>query len=71
MKKTKTTLGTKLKELREEAELSQEAAATGIGISQSALARYELDKTEPRASELILICRYYDVEPNELLSTSD
>lgn len=46
------TFGEKLKELREEFNLSQMELSKKISISQPAIARYELNKTEPRLSDI-------------------
>lgn len=43
-----------LKELREEKELSQKQLAEKLGLSQSAIAKWELSKTESTASALFL-----------------
>lgn len=61
----------KLRDLRiENGCISQMALSEATGISQSSLARWELGKTEPRASEIILLCNFYRISADELLDIS-
>ena len=61
-------LAKKLRDLRiENGCISQLILSEATGISQSSLARWELGKTEPRASELIVLCKYYGISADELL----
>jgi len=50
----------RLKELRQQHALSQMELSQATGISQSAIAKWELNKTEPTASALITLSRYFD-----------
>ncbi len=64
-------LAKKLKDLRiENGCISQMDLSEATGISQSSLARWELGKTEPRASEIVVICNYYRISADELLDIS-
>ena len=45
--------------------------SSACGISQSSIARFELDKTEPRLSELRILCRYFNVSADYLLGLTD
>lgn len=63
--------GEKLTELRTEKNLSQMQLAGAVDISQSAIARYELNKTEPRISELKKICDYFDVSADYMIGRTD
>ena len=67
----KKTLGETLKEYREEKRVSQKEMSKQVGITQAAIARYELNRTEPRASDIVKLCRYFQVSPNELLGFED
>ena len=58
---------TRLKELRMEKGISQMALAKATGISQSAIAKWELNKTEPTASALITLSRFFDESTDFLL----
>lgn len=62
------SLAKRLRDLRiENGCISQMTLAEATGISQSSLARWELGKTEPRASELIVLCNFYGISADELL----
>ena len=56
-----------LKELRLEHNLSQMDLAKATGISQSAIAKWELGKTEPTASALITLAKYFGESVDFLL----
>lgn len=60
-----------LKELRKEWNMSQMALSEATGISQSAIAKWELDKTEPTASALITLSRYFNESVDFLLGLTD
>lgn len=57
----------RLKELRIEHNLSQMQLANVLGISQSAIAKWELGKTEPTASAIILVAKYFNESTDYLL----
>ena len=61
----------RLKELREEKELSQMELAKKINIPQATIARYELGKTQPRAEEIIKICNFFNVTSDYFLGLED
>ena len=48
-----------LKELRAERGLSQMELSSATGISQSAIAKWELGKTEPSASALVTLSKFF------------
>lgn len=48
-----------LKELRTERRLSQMELSSATGISQSAIAKWELGKTEPSASALVTLSKFF------------
>ena len=48
-----------LKELRAERGLSQMELSAATGISQSAIAKWELGKTEPSASALVTLSKFF------------
>ena len=60
-------LGIRLKELREEKGLSQMQLSKQIDITQPAIARYELNKTEPRASDIKKFCLFFGVTADYLI----
>ena len=59
--------GERLKELRVERKISQMELAKATGISQSAIAKWELCKTEPVASALIKISQFFGESVDYLL----
>lgn len=63
------TLGQRLKELR--GQMSQTAAAKGIGTDQQTLSRYEKCERNPDAEMLLRIAEYYGVSCDYLLGISD
>ena len=56
-----------IKDLRESQELSQYELAKALQVSQSAIAKWELGKTEPTASALISISKFFKVSTHYLL----
>lgn len=61
----------RLKELRTEKNLSQMQLAEATGISQSALARWELGKTKPTATGLVTLSKYFGESVDYLLGLED
>ena len=61
----------RLKELRLQHEISQMQLSMATGISQSAIAKWELEKTEPTASALITLSKYFDESVDYLLGIID
>ena len=61
----------RLKELRVAKGLSQMQLANILQISQSAIAKWELGKTEPTASAIILIARYFNETTDYILGVVD
>lgn len=61
----------KLKELRVSKNLSQMQLAIKTNISQSAIAKWELGKTEPTASAIITLARFFDETTDYILGLED
>jgi transcriptional regulator with XRE-family HTH domain len=61
----------RLKELRKANNLSQMDLSVATGISQSAIAKWELGKTEPTASAIIALARFFDETADYLLGLSE
>ena len=61
----------RLRELRLANGLSQMQLANKLNISQSAIAKWELGKTEPTASAIILIAKYFNETTDYLLGVSE
>ncbi|MBQ7908232.1 MAG: helix-turn-helix transcriptional regulator [Elusimicrobiaceae bacterium] len=63
--------GERLKELRQQHNLSQLELAQKTGISQSAIAKWELHKNEPTASALITLSLFFEESTDYLLGLVD
>ena len=63
--------GETLKELRTDRGLSQLQHADKLKISRSAIAKWELSKTEPVASMIVKLAKYFDVDSDFLLGLRD
>ena len=61
----------RLKELRIAKNLSQMQLAIKLNISQSAIAKWELGKTEPTASALITLSKFFNETTDYLLGLED
>lgn len=59
----------KLRELREDNDLTQTEVANVLGTSQTMYARYERGANEMPIHHLITICRLYNVSADFLLET--
>ena len=56
-----------LKELRIEREISQMELSKLTGISQSAIAKWELNKTEPTATAIVTMATFFGVSTDYIL----
>ncbi len=63
--------GTRIRELREEESLSQKKLGKALGVSQTAIAKYENEEREPNINMIIAICKYFDVTSDYLLGLED
>ena len=63
--------GERLKELREEKGISQMELSKATGLSQSAIARWELNKSEPTGSALITLAQYFNESIDYLLGLKE
>ena len=63
--------GERLKELRSEKSLSQMELSKATGISQSAIAKWELGKTEPTASAITTLADFFGESTDYLLGRYD
>ncbi len=71
MAEKKQSVGEKLRELRENNDLSQNQVAHGLNIDRSTYTNYELDKTRPTLETLVKIARIFNVPPAMLLPEDD
>ena len=61
----------RLKELRQQRNMSQMDLAVATQLSQSAIAKWELSKTEPTASAIVTLCNFFKETSDYLLGLSD
>ena len=61
----------RLRELREERELSQAEMAKKLGVSQQTYSRYEFHTTEIPLKLLICLSEYYDTSTDYLLGITN
>ena len=61
-------IGTCLKELRKERNLTQEQIAEKFSVSQRSVSRWENGNTMPDISVLIELADYYNVDLREILN---
>lgn len=67
MSNTGTNLGKRLQSARKARRMTQEAAATCLGISNGTLSGYERNYRKPDPNTLIELAKLYDVEVSYLL----
>ncbi len=65
------TFGIRFKELREEENLSQLELSKRLNVSQSAIAKWEKFRTEPTASAIVSVAKYFGVSADYLLGLTD
>ena len=61
----------KLKELRISKNLSQMQLSVQTGLSQSAIAKWELGKTEPTATAIISLAKFFNETTDYILGLED
>ncbi|MBD5132751.1 MAG: helix-turn-helix transcriptional regulator [Clostridiales bacterium] len=63
--------GTRLKELRADRGLSQQALAQQIRVSQKAIDYWERGVNEPKATYIVLLADFFGVSTDYLLGRTD
>lgn len=61
----------RLKELRAQKGVSQMKLARDTGLSQSAVAKWETGRTEPTATALMILSKYFDESVDYLLGMEE
>ena len=61
----------RIRDLREDADLTQQQVATVLGTSQTMYARYERGANELHIHHLIKLCSLYNVSADYILGLSD
>ena len=67
----KMTYLKRMRDLREDADLTQQQVADYLGTSQTMYARYERGANEMPIRHLLVLCRYYRVSADYILGLSD
>ncbi len=61
------SLGTTIKKLRREKDITQEQLAEYLGITSRAISQWECDRTSPDISQIPVLCNIFEVSSDELL----
>ena len=61
------SIGSTIKRLRRERDLTQEQLAEYLGITSRAVSQWECDRTAPDISQLPSLCHIFDVSSDVLL----
>lgn len=61
----------RLLELRKEKNISQAALAKSIGVSYAVVCYWETDRSEPTATNIVKIAKFFGVSTDFLLGTTD
>jgi transcriptional regulator with XRE-family HTH domain len=64
-------LGERLKQLREEAGLTQQQLANMVNLSQQTIGHYEVNRSEPNVKTIELFARIFNTSTDYLLGLSD
>lgn len=65
------TIGSKIKRLRKEHNLTQPQLATELGVNVRTVAYYESGERQPKKSTVLKLCKIFDVSTDYLLSDSE
>jgi len=64
-------LGSKIKLLRNERNMTQPDLATELGVTVRTVAYYENDERQPKKTTIIKLCKIFDVSTDYLLSDNE
>lgn len=65
------SFGEKLRNLREDADLSQEQLGKAVNMTQRKISYMERDEFEPSIGDLVALCRFFEVSADYLLGIKD
>ena len=65
------SIGNRIKELRNEKELTQMELAGKIGYSNASISDWEHNEKQPTAQAIIRLCEYFEVSADYLLGISE
>lgn len=66
-----TAMGEKIKRLRRDKKVSQEALAAAIGVSNNTVSRWENNAIQPTAKNLVAIAQFFGISTEYFLSDTD
>ncbi len=61
------SLGSKIRSLREDADLNQTQLAKALNMTQRKISYIECDKYEPSIEDIVLICDFFEISSDYLL----
>ena len=61
----------RMRELRQDRDLTQKQIADILGVAQTTYSQYELDKRPMPIEYLIALCKFYEVSSDYMLGMSD
>ena len=67
----KLSFGERVKNLREDADLSQTELGKNVGMTQRKISYIECEKCEPSIDDIVSLCRFFKVTSDYLLGLSD
>ena len=67
----KETIGSRLRKLRQSIKISQRKMGELLGVSQSAIDRYERDLSSPNAENFVVYADYFDVSLDYIFGRCD
>ena len=67
----KLSLGERVKNLREDADLNQTELGKRVGMTQRKISYIECGKCEPSINDIIAFCRFFKVTSDYFLGLSD
>lgn len=67
----KLTVGEKIRNLREDADLSQSALGKAVNMTQRKLSYIELGTSEPSVEDIIAICKFFHISADYLLGLKE
>ncbi|MBQ3136030.1 MAG: helix-turn-helix transcriptional regulator [Clostridia bacterium] len=65
------TFGEKIRNLREDAEMSQKELGAAINTTQRKISYIECGNYEPSLSDIIALCKFFNVSADYLLGLTD
>ena len=67
----KLNFGERIKNLREDADLSQTELGKSVGMTQRKISYIECGKYEPNIDDIVAFCRFFKISSDYLLGLSE